>query len=548
MDDARDIKPIVPDEPILLPRHLRRALAHLHDNLPDKVTLSELALVCAVPERTLLKQFQKFLGLPPLAYLRRLRLNAARSRLTEAGCDDAIADIAMSCGFTHLGRFASEYRRAFGESPSTTRQRARDGVADAMAAERRASRAAEDVAGLPTPIVWREKPSLLILPLRTDTLQECREARDLTERLGATLSRMRIATVTLAHPSHAPSMQAPQPRNAGTQYALLGRLTRDGERTRVIARLIDVAAGRHLWGDSFDGSASDPFALQDRAVDGVLCGVVASITAAETERMHSKDPRDRAARDLAMQAWPLVLSASVPSASKAMPILERAIELDPSDALAVALLACCHAQLFMYQGTPSPPAARDIALRLARRAGCLDSSDPLVTTARAMATSISPEPDEGPALATRALAMDPTSAWAWERHGYARLRRCGLVVKQEVAARAIADFSRSLQLRGPVWPRSNSLLGVASAYCAAGRPQEGILWTRQALADNPDAAWLYRELGRTALAIGDRPTMVHAIGCWRRAQPELTISLLVNMGVPCDPRWCDELARAGMPL
>ena len=242
MDGARDIEPIASDEPNLLPRHVRRALAHLHDNLADKVTLSEVASVCAVPERTLLKQFQKFLGLPPLAYLRRLRLNAARSRLTEAESKDAIADIAISCGFAHLGRFATEYRRAFGETPSATRQRARDRVADAAAAERRAARATEDAASLPAPIVWREKPSLLILPLHTETSQACREARDLTERLGATLSRMRIATVTLAYPSYAPSMRVRQPRNAGTQYALRGRLTRDGERTRVIIRLIDVVA------------------------------------------------------------------------------------------------------------------------------------------------------------------------------------------------------------------------------------------------------------------------------------------------------------------
>jgi adenylate cyclase len=511
-----------------------------------------------VPERTLLKQFQKFVGLPPLTYLRRLRLNAARSKLADPDSKNSVADVAIGCGFAHLGRFSTEYRHAFGELPSATRQRARARFANGVAIKRRVSRTDEDIAYLPAPVVWREKPSLMILPLRTETLQECREARDLTERLGATLSSMRIATVNLAHPSHAPSMKAPQPRNAGTQYALLGRLMRDGERTRVIVRLIDVVADRHIWGDSFDGSASDPFALQDHVVDGVLCGVVSSITDAEIERAHSKDPRDRAARDLAMQAWPLILRASVPSALRAISILERAIELDPSDARAVAFLACCHTQLFNYQGTPSPPASRDTALRLARRAGLLDSSDPLATTARAMAASISPEPDEGHALATRALAMDPTSAWAWERLGFAHLGRCGLVVKKEdvgrsmtsggMQGRAITDFERSLQLRGSAWPRSNCFIGVASAHNAAGRPQEAILWTRKALAEDPDAAWLYRELGRTAFAMGDRLAMSQAIDCWRRAQPGLTVSLLLSMGIPCDPRWCDELARAGLPL
>jgi AraC-like DNA-binding protein/TolB-like protein len=512
MDDVRDIEPIASDEPTLSPRHVRLALTYLRDNLSERVTLSELVSFCAVPERTLLKQFRKFLGLPPLTYLRRLRLNAARSRLTDVDCKDAIAGIAISCGFAHLGRFSTEYRRAFGETPSATRRRARDHVADAATIKRRPARPPEDAVSLPAPIAWREKSSLLILPLRTETAEACREARDLTERLGATLSRMRIATVTLAHPSHVQSMKAPQPRNAGTRYGLLGRLTRDGDRTRVIIRLIDVVADRHIWGDSFDGSANDPFALQDRVVDGVLCGVVASITDAEVERVHSKDPRDRAARDLAMQAWPLILNASVPSALEAISILECAIELDPSDALAVALLACCHTQLFNYQGTPSP-LARDAALRLARRAGLLDSSDPLVTTARAMVAAISSEPDEGRALATRALAMDPTSAWAWERNGFARLG------SGEHPDRAIADFLRSLQLRGPAWPRGNCFIGVASAHRAAGRPQEAMLWTRKALVENPDAAWLYRELGRAAFAMGDQLGMVQAVDCWRRAQP-----------------------------
>ena len=201
-------------------------------------------------------------------------------------------------------------------------------------------------------VAGREKPSLLILPLRTETLQESLEARDLSERLAATLSRMRIASVALAHPSRSLAMNAPQPRDAGTQYCLLGRLTLRGERLRVIVRLVDVAADRHLWGDSFDGSANDPFELQDRVVDGVLCGVVAHITDAEIERVRERDPRDLNARDLAVQALPLILDANLSSTQNAIAILNRAIDIDPADATAVAFLA--YAQLSV-PGITSPP-------------------------------------------------------------------------------------------------------------------------------------------------------------------------------------------------
>src|SRR5262249_30865973 len=136
----------------------------------------------------------------------------------------------------------------------------------------------------PLPAVQRKKPSLLILPMRTETLQESLEARDLTERLTATLSCIRVASVALAHPSLAISASAPRPRNTGTQYCLLGRLTRRDGRTRVIVRLVDAATNRNIWGDSFDGSESDPFELQDRVVDGVLCSVVSHITDTEIAR------------------------------------------------------------------------------------------------------------------------------------------------------------------------------------------------------------------------------------------------------------------------
>jgi AraC-like DNA-binding protein/TolB-like protein/tetratricopeptide (TPR) repeat protein len=536
----------VHDQPIddtiqgLLPQHVKRALAYMRGNLAEKITLAELTSACATTERTLLKQFRKFVGLSPLAFLRRLRLNAARSELQRSTCDTAVSEVAAGCGFTHLGRFATEYRRAFGETPSMTRQRVRgDGP---------------DCAPPAAPVVWCEKPTLLVMPLRTETLQEQFEARDLSERLGATLSCMRIATVTLVHPSRAPSFNAKRPFSAkrpvsagrqqdgGTQYALMGCLRRVDDCTRVIVRLVDVDADRHLWGDSFDGSASDPFGLQDRVVDGVLCGVVSSITDAELGRVQHKDPRDRAARDLATQALPLILAARLPSTLKAMTLLERAIELDPSEPLAVALLACCHGQVALNFGTSSPPAARAEMDRLARRAALLDSSDPLVTTARAMAMSMSWQCEEGHSLAVRAVAMDPTSTWAWERRGFTGLCR------REHPDRLIGEYTRALQLRGPDWPHVISFMGMASAHRSAGRLREAEVWARKALAENPDMASTHRWEAQYAFDIGDLARMAQAVERMRRLHPDASVSLLMACAPGADPRWLDAMAGAGLPL
>ena len=51
----------------LLPQHVKRALVYMRANLAEKITLPGLAAMCGTPERTLLKQFKRFVGSSPLA-------------------------------------------------------------------------------------------------------------------------------------------------------------------------------------------------------------------------------------------------------------------------------------------------------------------------------------------------------------------------------------------------------------------------------------------------------------------------------------------------
>ena len=528
MGAAIRTQPIEPDSRRLLPQYVKRAVAYLRDNMVEKITLTELTSACGVSERTLLKQFQTFLGITPLGYLRRLRLNAVRSVLSKPGNNEPISEIAARCGFSHLGRFAADYRRQFNETPSATRQQARTWAAGTSSAVSQP---------------WRHRPSLLILPLRTETLHESVEARDLSERLAATLSRMNVASVRLAHPTYYLAQGAPQPRNAGTEYCLRGRLTQRGERLRVIVRLVDVATGRHIWGDSFDGLVEHSFELQDRVVDDVLCGVALHLTDAQIARAENKDPALLGIRDLTLQAVRLMLNTNLPSTHKAIDVLTRAAEMDPADPLPMALLAYCHAQRIGYLDTVSPGVACEAARSCYQRAGALDNNDPLVTVARASAASLLSllfDRDEADALATRALAMDPTSAWAWERRGFTRVSSGG------EPQQAIDDFLRALRLRGPDMPQSNCFLGIADAHRAAGRREDAILWVRKAIAANPPAIWLQRNRFFYAWELGDRTEQMLAVDCLRRGVPELTASRVAH-GWPC-PDWLDALVAAGMPL
>lgn len=57
--------------------------------------------------------------------LRRVRLAQARADLEAPGHNTSVTTVAYDCGFSHLGRFAREYARRYGESPSETLRRAR---------------------------------------------------------------------------------------------------------------------------------------------------------------------------------------------------------------------------------------------------------------------------------------------------------------------------------------------------------------------------------------------------------------------------------------
>jgi AraC-like DNA-binding protein len=63
--------------------------------------------------------------MPPMRYVTERRLAAVHARLLRAGAADEVTAIATDLGFTQLGRFAIDYRKVFGESPSQTLRRGR---------------------------------------------------------------------------------------------------------------------------------------------------------------------------------------------------------------------------------------------------------------------------------------------------------------------------------------------------------------------------------------------------------------------------------------
>jgi AraC-like DNA-binding protein len=111
--------------PSVAPRDVKRAIDYMKANVRSPIGLADIVEASGVPGRTLLKHFESFQGVSPMQYLRRARLEKVNEALRAGERRGTISDLAMTCGFTHMGRFSAEYRRRFGETPSETLRRRR---------------------------------------------------------------------------------------------------------------------------------------------------------------------------------------------------------------------------------------------------------------------------------------------------------------------------------------------------------------------------------------------------------------------------------------
>lgn len=120
-DDAPGVEP-----GSIAPGAVKRAEAFIEANACEPVRLIDIAAAADVSVRTLLTSFQKFRATSPMQMLRAVRLQRVRQKLLCAPVGTAVTEVALECGFTHIGRFANAYQQCFGEMPSETLRRSRN--------------------------------------------------------------------------------------------------------------------------------------------------------------------------------------------------------------------------------------------------------------------------------------------------------------------------------------------------------------------------------------------------------------------------------------
>jgi AraC-like DNA-binding protein len=108
-------------------RGLARDLAeYLASHQREPLFVRDLCAALTTQERALRLAFSSLFGMSPARFLRLRRLNAARRDLGNRQQPAAsVTEVGVRYAFFDLGRFASDYRKAFGELPSETLARSR---------------------------------------------------------------------------------------------------------------------------------------------------------------------------------------------------------------------------------------------------------------------------------------------------------------------------------------------------------------------------------------------------------------------------------------
>jgi adenylate cyclase len=261
-----------------------------------------------------------------------------------------------------------------------------------------------------------EKPSIAVLPFQNmsgDSEQEY-FADGTVEDIITGLSRIKWLFVIARNSSFVYKGKAVDIRQVGQElgvrYVLEGGVRKGGNRLRITAQLIEAETGAHLWAERYDRPLDDIFALQDEITLSVVGAIEPSLRSAEIDRVKRKRPDNLDAYDLVLRALPHAYAAMPEEAAKALPLLDRALVLEPDYAGAHGFLAWCHEALFMRGGFSNEN--RDAAIRHARAAIANGRDDATALALGAFVISMV-EHDRVAALQAfdRALAISPSSSF-----------------------------------------------------------------------------------------------------------------------------------------
>jgi TolB-like protein len=402
------------------------------------------------------------------------------------------------------------------------------------------------------PLALPDKPSIAVLPFENMSGDPEQEyfADGMVEDIITGLSRSKSLFVISRHSSFTYKDKAVDikrvGRELGVRYVLEGSVRKAGNRVRITGQLVDAATGNHIWADRYESALDDIFDLQDRVTMSVIGAIAPQIERAEIARAQRKPTESLQAYDYYLRALASFSRFTREANIEALKLTQTANNLDPDFAAAFALGADCLVQRWGFGWSSGGAEDKTEARRLARRALEFDRDDPTVLAAAGHALGLFVgEVEEGAALLARAISLDPNLAVARIWNGYVQLYLGD-------GDAAMEQFQIGLRL-SPLDPRIFlAQNGMANAHFLAGRYEDGLLWAKIAMQQNPDYVGGHRILMACHAMAGRVEEARQAWAVARQIDPTQRISIVFkrwqHFRRPQDiQRYAEAFRIAGMP-
>jgi TolB-like protein/tetratricopeptide (TPR) repeat protein len=396
----------------------------------------------------------------------------------------------------------------------------------------------------------RGAPSLAVLPFEnlSGDAEQGFLADGLVDEIITALSRFRTFAVvarssTFAYRGRAIDVREVA-RELGVGYLLQGSVRRHGGRLRVTAQLIDGTSGAHVWAERFDGSAADIFDFQDEITRAVVGLIEPQIHRAEIERARRKHPESLDAWDLYVEAVPLVYAADVPGYSQAIDLLDRALALDPAYVPALAFASWAHEKRATFGG-PTCAAAddREVALDRATRALELDPDDALAMALLGWERILFRSDYDGLGLCVRAVELNPNHRAVLDLAAVAHINAGDL-------ADATACAMRALQLSPGATDAYMCMNHISAVYFAAGDFVEAAEWAQRSIALERNFLFSQLFLAASLAHLGRVEAAGSAMRSALAIRPDYTVANELECRLRFPERWqlwIEGLRLAGMP-
>lgn len=392
------------------------------------------------------------------------------------------------------------------------------------------------------------RPSIAVLPfqnLSSDSEQEY-FADGVVEDIITGLSRIKWLFVIARNSSFTFKGKTVDVRQVGTdlgvRYVLQGSVRKSGDRIRIAAQLIETQNGIQVWTERYDRNLDDVFAVQDEIAMSVIGAIEPGLQKIEIERVKRKRPENLHAYDLVLQALPYVYKLMPAGSAPGIPLLEKALRLEPNYPFAHAALAWCYHIRFGRGGLHDED--RQTAIRHAHAAISLAGDDATTLAISAFVIWFE-EHDLTRAfdLFDRALALSSSNffalctsavALAWSGKGELAMQRA----------------QRALKL-SPFDPLNHlSYLGLAGAHFQDQRYAEASDAARRAVELNPAFSVPHAYLAAALIGAGRVEEAKAAARSVLRLDPSFTIrrySVVVGVNPDVFSAFAEAWRAAGLP-